>query len=231
MDWALFSQSGFEFVFRWIHFLSGITWIGMLYYMNFSQGGFFNSTTPQVKIAAQTGLLPNVLWWFRWGAMFTIISGWTIILWRGHIAGHAIYMTSWGTMILSGAVIGTIMWANVWFRIWPNQKVVIASAEAVAKGGQANPAAAVLGASAGVASRHNVLFSFPMLFFMGGASHLSLSMERGVGLWWAVFLAIMIALEFNALKGKTGPITTVKGVIHMGVALTVVLYILLEVLT
>lgn len=231
MDWAIFSQTGFEFIFRWIHFLSGITWIGMLYYMNFAQGGFFNSTTPQAKVAAQTGLLPVVLWWFRWGAMFTFGTGWIMILYKGHVAGHEIYTTSWGLMILSGGLIGTTMWANVWFRIWPLQKIVIASAESVAKGGQPLPEAAAAGAKAALASRHNVLFSFPMLFFMGAASHLPLSMERGAGLWWAVFSVAMIALEFNALKGKLGPMTTVKGVIHMGVALTVVFYILAEILT
>jgi len=71
-----------------------------------------------------------------------------------------------------GALFGTLMLANVWRVIWPNQKIVIASAVAAATGGQANPAAAAAGRRAFLASRTNVVFSVPMLFFMGAATHM-----------------------------------------------------------
>jgi uncharacterized membrane protein len=124
------------------------------------------------------------------------------------------------------------MWANVWFVIWPNQKIVINSAIAVAGGGTANPAAAAAGARALVASRTNTVFSFPMLFMMGAASHLAIEVTdvSCFGTLALVFGAIMLALEFNALKGKTGPMTTVKGVIHCGLALAVAMYFIMEIL-
>jgi uncharacterized membrane protein len=127
------------------------------------------------------------------------------------------------------------MWANVWFVIWPNQKVVIASATQVAQGGQAIPEAAALGQRAGFASRTNTLFSIPMLFYMGAASHLSLfgSVTRGQKVTMAVLCAaITLAVELNALCGTSGPtkkpLSTIKGTIHAGFILAAVFYLLFE---
>jgi uncharacterized membrane protein len=124
------------------------------------------------------------------------------------------------------------MWFNVWFIIWPAQQIVIASAEATAAGKPADPSAADAGARALRASRHNVLFSIPMLFLMGAASHLPVNMDLDapLGLLAAVLAVILIAIETNALKGKLGPLTTVKGVIGMGFALTAVLIAVVEVI-
>ena len=84
----LFTTSdGWQFLFRWMHFLAGITWIGMLYYFNFVQTPFFATELGgQARSQVVRGLLPKALWWFRWGAMFTIISGWAIIALR-HVQG------------------------------------------------------------------------------------------------------------------------------------------------
>jgi uncharacterized membrane protein len=125
------------------------------------------------------------------------------------------------------------MWYNVWFVIWPNQKIVIQSATQAASGGQPLPNAAAAGARSGVASRHNTLFSIPLLFFMGAASHLPLQINPNANLTVlaVVLLVIIGALEVNALKGKTGPITSIKGVIHMGFLLAIVLYAVIEILT
>ena len=230
MDLALFGSEGLAFVFRWIHFLAGITWIGLLYYFNFVQGPFFNEADASTKSNAIQKLVPRALWWFRWAAMFTFFSGWLIIGLKGHSAGAEIYSTSWGIIILTGAALGTLMWANVWFVIWPNQKVVIQSAVQVAQGGQALAEAAGCGARAGIASRHNVLFSVPMLFFMGAASHLPLNVSYDVSLWPLILIlgVIFAALEFNSLKGKLGPLTTIQGVITSGIVLTLALYGLME---
>lgn len=227
---ALFNSNGLLFVLRWIHFFFGIIWIGHLYYFNFTQGPFMAETDPATKSGVTQKLLPRALWWFRWGAMFTFLSGWAYLAIRGHELGAAFLQTSYGVNILTGAILASLMWFNVWFVIWPNQQVVIANAENVAKGQPANPAAAGSAARALVASRTNVLFSMPMLFFMGAASHLNIAFSETsrIGAYFGVFAVITGLIQFNALKGKTGPMTTVKGVIHMGIALLVVFYALLE---
>ena len=180
---ALLSFDGGLFLLRWIHFLSGITWIGVLYYFNFIQTPFFANADPAVRSGMIRGLVPNALWWFRWGAMFTFLSGWLIVLLKIHQAGGIAPISGYLSLILTGGLMGTLMWFNVWFVIWPAQQVVIASAEQVAAGGEAIPEAAARGQRAGLASRTNTLFSIPMLFFMGSASHLQglLSADSGHG--------------------------------------------------
>src|SRR4051812_26075845 len=153
MTIALFSVDGLLFVFRWLHFFFGITWIGLLYYFNFVQGAFFAETDASTKSNAIQKLVPRALWWFRWGAMFTLITGLCILMTRGHRDGMAIFETSWGLSILTGFAYGLAMWFNVWFVIWPNQKIVIQSATQVASGGQALPNAAAAGTRSGCASR------------------------------------------------------------------------------
>lgn len=221
----IFGEGG-QFLARWIHFMAGVVWIGLLYYFNFVQGSFFNEIDASNKSVAIQKLVPRALWWFRYGALFTFLSGAYILTAKGSIAGHEIFLTPWGRTIAIGAILGTLMFLNVWLIIWPNQKIVIQSTTQVASGGQALPEAAAAGAKASLASRTNVLFSIPMLFMMGAASHYPLIIDDSKrGLFWAVTLLIIAALEFNAVKGKMGPMTTVKGVIHSGVALTAVFYI------
>jgi hypothetical protein len=113
--------------------------------------------------------------------------------------------------------------------------VVIANAEKVAGGGEADPTAAGRGARAGVASRTNTLFSIPMLFFMGSASHLNFlgnGIEGGHALYWAVALVVIGLTEINCLVGSgtagQKPLATVSGTIHAGLALTLVLYLLMS---
>jgi uncharacterized membrane protein len=236
----IMSMEGWYFLLRWFHFLAGITWIGMLYYFNFVQTPFFGSELGGTAKSAMTrGLVPNALWWFRWGAMITFLTGWLIVLTKlGHegVPLGSGYMTR----ILTGGLMGTLMWANVWFVIWPAQQLVIANANAVAAGGQANPAAAPRAATAGMASRTNTLLSIPMLFFMAAASHfptLTKELDKGEGAlvaYWVIALAAMAAVEANALIGPGAttqkPLTTVSGTIHAGFAFAIVLYLLQSVL-
>jgi len=220
---------GWQFLLRWFHFLAGITWIGVLYYFNFIQTPYFATELGgQARSAMVRGLVPNALWWFRWGAMFTFLTGWTIVLTKLH---QGIPLTDgYMTRILTGGAMGTLMWFNVWFIIWPAQQVVIASAEKVAGGGEALPDAAARGARAGLASRTNTLFSIPMLFFMGAASHLT-GFDAGSNLaaYWILALIIIAAVEINSLIGPglatQKPLGSVSGTIHMGLALTLVLYV------
>ena len=228
---ALASSEGWLFLLRWIHFLAGITWIGLLYYFNFVQTPFFAETDAPVRGGAIQKLVPRALWWFRWGAMFTFLSGWLIIVHRAHQGGF--FAGSYGWAIFLGGLLGSLMWATVWFVIWPNQKVVIQNAIDTAAGRPANPAAAGAGARGGLASRTNTLLSIPMLFFMGAASHLTLPVPRNGLMFWVVALLIMIVVEINALKGTPGqglakPLATVNGTLWGGFILSAVYYLWFE---
>jgi uncharacterized membrane protein len=232
MDMALV-----ETLLRWMHVLAGITWIGMLYYFNFVQTPFFGTELGgQAKGLMTRGLVPNALWWFRWGAMFTFLTGLIIVGMK--MGGGAGASSAYMTIILTGGLMGTLMWANVWFVIWPAQQVVIANAENVAGGGEADPSAAGRGARAGLASRTNTLFSIPMLFSMVGAANLqSLATPEpggGPATYWIVALVIILATEVNCLIGPglptQKPLGTVSGTIHIGLVLTVVLFAAMGVL-
>ncbi len=225
---------GIEMLLRWGHFLAGITWIGILYYFNFIQTEFFKEAEAGAKSDALQKLVPRALWWFRWGAMFTFLTGVGIMSMRGAGMPLDIYV---------GALLGTFMFLNVWLIIWPKQKIVIASATQVANGGEAIPEAASSLAVAGLASRTNTLFSIPMLFFMGASTHYAHPNASMVATLVAIL--VILLLEYNAARsslekfgfakslpaaGKMGPMASVAGVIHCGLALTVVLYVIIDML-
>jgi uncharacterized membrane protein len=223
VELALLQPNALAFLIRWIHLLAGVAWIGLLWYFNFVQGEYFKEADGSSKSDAIRKLVPRALWWFRWGAMFTFLSGLGLI--------GVKHLTGFG--ILTGAFMGTIMFLNVWLIIWPNQKIVIASAEKVAAGGEADPAAAGALAKAGLASRTNTLFSIPMLFFMASSVHLAqLAIPIGSASIVSIIVVfgLILLLAINGIKGKTGPMTSVKGVIHMGLWLTLVLYLAIDLL-
>ena len=127
--------------------------------------------------------------------MFTFLAGALTLLTKGTQAGWAIYLSSWGIIILTGSVLGTLMFLNVWLIIWPKQQVVIASTNQVAEGGEPLSEAADSTAKAGLASRTNTLFSIPMLLCMGAASHFPVNVTDETNftlLFWV--LAIIIGL-------------------------------------
>jgi uncharacterized membrane protein len=237
---VVLSGEGILFLLRWFHFLAGVTWIGLLYYFNFVQTPFFATAEPPVRSGMVAGgLLNRALWWFRWGAMITFITGWLIVLHKlGQFGGvREFFATSYGWAIFYGGMLGSLMWANVWFVIWPNQQVVMASAAQASKGGTAIPDAAARGQRAGFASRTNTMLSIPMLFFMGAASHLPMFVEttRQAKIGALVLLAVvLVAAEANALVGTTGGgkkmLSTIKGTMWAGFVLTLILYVGLEVL-
>ena len=201
------------FLFRWSHVLFGITWIGMLYYFNFIQGGYFKQASPEGLADAKAKLAPSALWWFRWGAMGTFITGIILI----GALGAAL-----NNYIVIGSIFGTLMFLNVWIIIWPNQKIVLGMVEGDA------PAA---GAKALLASRHNVLYSAPMAFCMlasghptGGMGYSAFTMSNSM----IAMLVIITALQANAMFGKQGPLATVKGVIHGSLGLTAIMVLVLN---
>ena len=215
-----------SYLFRWIHFFAGVAWIGLLYYFNFVQIEYFKETDAAAKSSAISKLVPRALWWFRWGAMLTFLSGLAL---AGYMASAINYY------IVVGMLLGTLMFLNVWLIIWPNQQTVIASNNQIIGGGEALPEAAGSLGKAGLASRTNTLFSIPMLFFMGASAHLSgvgripITSEGGTSLLAIILtLVIIAALQLNAIKGKTGPMTSVVGVIHCGIGLAAALLIMIE---
>ncbi len=202
-----------DFVFRWAHVVFGVVWIGMLYYFNFVQTEYFKEAETAARADAMKKLAPRALWYFRWGAMLTFLTGLYLLY---AIGAHNDLIGR--PVIWIGALAGTVMFLNVWLVIWPNQQVVLGL-----KDGDGQAAAA----KAGLASRTNTLLSGPMLFGMVGSTHLYVDASP-VALY--ICLAIILLLELNALYGKTGPITTVRGVIHSSIALTAVLWLILAAL-
>ncbi|MEE9338183.1 MAG: urate hydroxylase PuuD [Methylococcaceae bacterium] len=225
------TKIGLEMLLRWGHFMAGVTWIGLLYYFNFVQTEYFKEADAGAKSDAVQKLVPRALDWFRWGAVFTLGTGLGIFALRGGGLSIDIYV---------GALLGIFMFLNVWFIILPNQKTVIASATQVAGGGKAIPEAVDALAAAGLASRTNTLFSIPMLFFMGASSHYPHSFSLVA---FILAVIVILALEFNgaypAIKhidafkklpegGKLKLYASVKGVIHCGLGLTLVLFLILD---
>jgi len=200
-----------EFIFRWAHVMFGITWIGLLYYFNFVQTEYFKEAEAEAKADAMKKLAPRALWWFRWGAMFTFLTGFILLHFVGAMSNFVA-----SSLIWLGALAGTLMFLNVWLIIWPKQQIVLGMKEGE------GPVAA---AKAGLASRTNTLLSGPMLLGMLGSKHLYIADLSSTGLVAGVVL--ILAVEANALFGKTGPMTSVVGVIHCSIALTAVLWALL----
>jgi uncharacterized membrane protein len=202
-----------NFLFRWGHVLFGIVWIGMLYYFNFVQGGYFKQASAEGLADAKAKLAPSALWWFRWGAMFTFITG----LYLLHSISNVL-----NNYIIVGAAMGTLMAANVWMVIWPAQRIALG----IEEGGDKAAAAA----KALLASRTNTLFSAPMLFGMLAGPHYGQYGSDVGGTGLTVMLVIVLALELNGLKGKQGPMTTVNGVIGSSLVLTAVMVAALNML-
>lgn len=221
-------SSGIHFLLRWLHVFFGIVWIGHLYYFNFVQGAFLNETDANAKSQVLQKLAPRALWWFRYGALWTFVLGFVMLTIRGHgmaaAGGMSVFSSPYWINILTGSLMGTLMFLNVWLIIWPKQKIVIANAVTTASGGAANPLAAGAGARATVASRTNVLFSIPMLFFMLSATHVgyNVSEASNVALYWILCFIITGGIQANAMFGKPGPIATVKGVVTCGFILTLI---------
>ena len=153
-----------ELLFRWGHFLAGITWIGLLYYFNFVQVSYFKAVSAEAKGEAFKHLVPRALWYFRYGALLTWIFGLLLLGGQGRL-GSAFALRGEAAVIGMGAWLGTIMFLNVWLVIWPNQKKVLGLVTATP---EEKPRAARI---AFLASRTNTMLSIPMLFFMASSSH------------------------------------------------------------
>ncbi len=194
--------------FRSFHILFGIAWIGLLYYFNFVQTEYVKVADPDAKADVMKKLAPNALWWFRWAAFFTFLTGLILI--------HQITARI-GTEIILGVTMGTIMMLNVWGIIWRNQKIVL---------GMKDGDVATAAAKAGLASRTNTLFSVPMLMYMVYSAHAPgsyLVLEDWNSLSLIIGLAIIFVIEANAIWGKMLPvIASVRAVITSSFVLAII---------
>ncbi len=204
-------------IFRWIHVLAGVMWIGHLWFFNFVNAQVAKTYTPEGKKQVLPELMPRALYWFRWGAAYTWVTGFLLlylVYWAGNamgseklssqasggiafvivLHGFALYDVLWKNMknemaggvvsfvlvavfililskglgiggralfIYTGSLFGTIMAANVWMRIWPSQRKIIAGVKGT--GPAADPSVPAL---AGLRSKHNTYMSVPLMLFM-----------------------------------------------------------------
>ncbi len=157
-------HSWWAFFFRWLHVLSGVMWIGLLWYFNFVQIPNMPNIEAAQRPAITKVIAPAALFWFRWAAMSTIATG-LILAWLNDYILNAITfgLMSGGVTVSAigiGMWLGTIMWFNVWFVIWPNQKIALGIEPAD------DAAKAAAGRTAMLFSRTNTMLSIPMLFCM-----------------------------------------------------------------
>ena len=202
-----------DVLFRYAHIVFGVAWIGLLYYFNFVQTEYVKEADDGAKADVMAKLAPRALWWFRWAALLTFLTGLIMLWWVSS-------QQRFNLGIALGALMGTIMMLNVWGIIWPNQKVMIG----IAEGDKT-----VAGPKAALASRTNTLLSLPMLYFMVASVH-GLAASGGV---WAselsttaliIGLAIIVVIEANAIWGKMlGLIQSVSGVITSSIILTIIM--------
>ncbi len=148
-----------RFFMRWLHVLSGVMWIGLLWYFNFVQTPSMPKIPDEQKPAVSKVIAPAALFWFRWGAMSTLITG-ALLAWMNGYLLQALSLQSPFTAIGVGAWLGIIMWFNVWFIIWPAQKKALGIVTVPADEKAAAARRAML------TSRFNTMLSVPMLYMM-----------------------------------------------------------------
>ena len=158
------------FLFRYLHVLSGVMWIGLLWYFNFVQIPTMPKIPDDLKPAVGKFIAPSALFWFRWAALSTVVTG-LIVAWMNGYLGQALAIgfadgVAKHTAIGIGMWLGLIMAFNVWFIIWPNQKIALGIVDAQA---DAKPAAA---RKAMLTSRINTMLSIPMLYAMVSAQNI-----------------------------------------------------------
>jgi len=198
-------NGGGEMLGRYLHYLAGVSWIGMLWYFNFVQTPAFAEVSDATRSEAMRTITWRALWWFRFGALLTFLSGVWILGMQEYLGSE--FDTYWGTApglsILIGGLLGTTMFLNVWLIIWPAQQVIIGSARKVAEGGEADPEAAARAKPAARASRANTLMSIPLLWFMGFTSHFAgryPNPEDGAYIVvLVIFLVVLAVIELTAL--------------------------------
>jgi uncharacterized membrane protein len=152
------------FCMRWLHIGSGVMWIGLLWYFNFVQTPSMPQIPDEQKPAVSKVIAPRALFWFRWAALATVVTG-LLLAWLNAYIVQALTLTPGARAIGIGMWLALVMAFNVWFIIWPNQKKALGIVQVEA----AEKAAAAK--MAGMTSRINTMLSIPMLYCMAAQSH------------------------------------------------------------
>jgi uncharacterized membrane protein len=167
---AIDNYGWWAFVVRWLHVLSGVMWIGLLWYFNFVQTPSMPKIPDDQKPAVTKVIAPTALFWFRWGAISTVIFGLILAQMNGYLVDALLLGTRTGggkpTAIGIGMWLGLIMAYNVWMIIWPNQQKILGLVECTPEEKKA------AGKPAAMASRFNTMASIPMLYFMVSAQNI-----------------------------------------------------------
>ena len=192
MPEAMTGEAFAQILFRWIHFLAGITWIGLLYYLNLVQVRFVPSIDAALRPQIVPLVLSRVMAWFRHSAWVTVLAGFVLIYLKYWQIGDVVG-TNPAKTIFTGMLLGLIMVFNVWVLIWPNQKKIIAAMRAATA---PDPS---WGRVALYASRTNFTLSFPMLLFMG----LSGSVPNYAMDWPGIVVSGLVAAGIGALIWNT----------------------------
>ena len=150
------------FVMRWLHVLSGVLWIGLLWYLNFVQVPTMPSIPAENRVAISKYIAPNVLFYFRWGALATVVTGLLLAFMQGYVVQALMFQKGF-IMIGTGMWMALIMAFNVWFIIWPAQQKILGIGNGVNATAEEKAAAAK---PALYASRFNTMFSIGMLYCM-----------------------------------------------------------------
>lgn len=220
------TELGWVALLRWFHLLAGVCWIGLLWYFDFVQTPFFESELgAPARRSVVRGLMPSMLRWLRWSATFAVLAGLSLAL-ISFREGPAL-TGPYATQILTGGLVGILLWINVWFAIRPAERDLIAGSEPGAGGADATRQ---LLPRAAVACRISTLLSIPMLFLMSSASHFHFAEGDNWLLYWLITGALLLLVELPALTAPGFPIRklvrSVPSTISAGLGLTLVFYLI-----
>jgi uncharacterized membrane protein len=196
-------DTSLQAIFRWFHILFGVMWIGHLYFFNFVNVPFQGGLDKELKGKVNPPLVLRALYFFRWGAMWTLLFG-LALFYQIYVRGGALRnpdggMSHRGMWMLFGGLLGLIMWFNVWFVIWPRQKKILG---ALLGGPPAPPQAAP---QAALFSKINTYLSGPMLWGMVASSHVNL-WDMNIG---TLLVALVLAVGLvHGLYAKSRKVPT-----------------------
>ena len=192
---------------RWFHVIAGFIWLGHLYFFNLVNVPFQGALSEAEKTLVNAKLLPRVLWWFRWGAMFTVLAGLALFTATYmYVPGEGLVpspvfidadgITDRAVWILFGMALAVVMWFNVWMVIWPAQKKML-------RGKAAEEELPRLRRRAYLASRTNMFLSAPMLFSMLAPAHFgSINFKTWLSACVGGFVFIWLLLKISSSVGS-----------------------------
>ena len=211
----LFHRAGLWGASRMLHVIVGIMWMGLLWFFNMVQTPAYAEMEASARNNAFDKLTWRALWWFRWAAIATLVTGIFELGIGGFKLGdpyHEFWKTGPGMMLIAAIIFAFIMAYNVWMVIWPAQQIVIANARTVAAGGEANPDAPKAARRGAMASRQNTIFSFTVFLAMIGACIISSIMG-------ALIPLALKRLGFDPATASAIFLTTATDVSSMGLFL------------